>query len=230
YHIMEYVDGATLTRVLDSTKLTSAACARIGALIADALAAAHHASVIHRDVKPSNLIVTTSPPGVRVLDFGVSKIQAWGDQSELTSTQDTLGTPEYMAPEQLLKSSKVTGAADVYSLGVVMYRAISGERPWPSVFVAAHAEREPTDVRTLAPDVNPALAAVIARCIAKDPTRRPTAARLASELNAIADSLDAPSADALAGSLLGEGATLAERGAAKKDETISERPVARPAR
>jgi serine/threonine-protein kinase len=163
YLVVELVEGESLSSVLLRRELPWEAVVACGAQIASALAAAHARGLVHRDVKPGNIMLTRS--GTKLIDFGISAIAG---AREADPTGALRGTPAYMAPERL--HDKVVGAAgDVYSLGVVMFRALSGGLP--SGHVAALETDAPPEV------VNACL-----RCLAKNPAERPTAAELADVL------------------------------------------------
>jgi len=200
YQIMEYVDGIDLATRAQHAALSMPACTRIAATLATALAAAHQRGVIHRDLKPANVLVTPTAPGLRILDFGISKLQ--GDESgavSVTRTSQLMGTPQYMSPEQVRDASSVTAASDVYSLGVMLFELVCGRPPFQAeslgAICAAHLYEQPPSLRALYPQVPEPLALVIMRCLEKSPGLRPTAAELASELSTQADALAAPSAE-----------------------------------
>ncbi len=174
FHVMELVVGETLARWLERNACRPVGLiARFGTAIAGALAAAHAAAVVHRDVKPSNIMLTSAPPGAKLLDFGIAKIREIDLQSDSrTRTNVVLGTPAYMAPEQAADSKTVTAAADVYSLGVVLYEALTGKLPDPQVHELA-ARR---------PEIPLQLARTVMCCLSRPPAARPRAAALASEL------------------------------------------------
>jgi serine/threonine-protein kinase len=117
-------------------------------------------------------------------------------------TAQLIGTPHYISPEQIRDARGVTGATDVYSLGVMLFELLCGSLPFTEnsfgALCAAHLYEPPPDVRTLAADVPPELAALVARCLSKDAAARPTAAALATELTAIADALHAGRAESYA--------------------------------
>jgi serine/threonine-protein kinase len=198
YLVMEYVEGETLARLFSGRRLAAGDAARLGAAVADALAAAHAAGVIHRDIKPSNLIATPREPAVRILDFGLSKAGETEDgEGGLTRAHALMGTPRYMSPEQVKDSSSVTGSSDVYSLGVLVYELVAGTSPFsarslPELFLA-HAREQPLDLRRAAP-VTEGLAEAVMRCLAKRADERPSAAELSRLLAAAADEQGAPAA------------------------------------
>ena len=190
--VMEYIDGIPLNHVLRRTgKLTPAMVARVGEEIARALAAAHAAGVIHRDVKPGNVMIAREPPPVRVLDFGVSKL---ADSEEgaagLTATGVVVGTPAYMAPEQVRGASSVTSACDVYSLGVLVFELASGQHPFPTreglSLLFAHTVEKPRTLCELDPTIPAELSSLVASALAKDPDDRPSAYALAEGLARLA--------------------------------------------
>jgi serine/threonine-protein kinase len=186
YIVMELVDGPSLEDVLALGPLAEARAATIGSDLASALAAVHRAGVVHRDVKPGNVKIG-SDGRARLLDFGVAR-QLDAEEARLTQGGLAVGTPHYMAPEQCIGEA-VTGQADVYALGCVLYRMLSGVVPFDGTGVAvmlAHASREPVDLQKRAPGISPALAALVMRCLAKQPGARPDAAELAQRLHRIA--------------------------------------------
>src|SRR5262249_42034043 len=150
-------------------------------------------------IKPSNLILTRSVPGVRVLDFGLSKMHAadWSDGgSVLTRASHLLGTPAYMAPEQIRDPRGVTSRCDVYSLGIVLYQAATGRLPYrgdEETIPAAHLDDQPA----AAPELPDEVMHLLVKCLAKDPLARPAAADLAAELAALARREGAPPAEEL---------------------------------
>jgi eukaryotic-like serine/threonine-protein kinase len=141
---------------------------------------AHAMGVVHRDLKPSNLLVTRKPDGrmvVKVLDFGISKAQGpSGLQRAITSNNSIVGSPAYMSPEQAKSSPAVDARADIWAVGVILYELLTGTLPFgaPSVaeILVGILGKAPPPVTALRPDVPPGLAAVIARCLEKDPERR----------------------------------------------------------
>ena len=198
--VMELVSGATLGELLTAGPLPPEWSVSFARVVADALAAAHRASVIHRDVKPNNLIVCRESPGVRVLDFGISKLRHLPERITLTRTGDVLGTPAYMAPEQAENAAAVTPASDVYSLGAVMFETLAGTPPYQPRNLAAWllAAREPAPrLRSRAPQAPPELAALVDACLAREPAARPSAAELAGRLGEMATDLHAPDPTAL---------------------------------
>ena len=199
--IQELVEGVTLHAfALQRARHDPGVVARIGAGIASAVAAAHAAGIIHRDVKPSNVMLCRQSPAIRVLDFGISKIQRT-DDATVTAAAGIMGTPAYMAPEQARDASGVSAACDVYALGVVLFELATGSLPFegvdPIATLIAHATRPLRDPRELVPDLPEVLAELILAALARDPERRPRSDVLAAGLAAIADELRAPRAESL---------------------------------
>src|SRR5271165_4399827 len=185
YIAMEYVAGETLDHMIGRKGLRVRPALKYAAQIADALAAAHAAGIIHRDLKPSNVMVT--PQGVvKVLDFGLAKLNEeseadafaetlHGDGTPLTEEGTILGTVAYMSPEQA-EGRKVDARSDIFSFGSVLYEmttgrpAFSGETKMSTLAAILH--KEPSPVREIAPDTPRELERIINRCLRKDADRR----------------------------------------------------------
>ncbi|MEV6599072.1 protein kinase [Actinoplanes sp. NPDC051346] len=185
--VMEYVEGDALSRTLSRVgRLTPARTMALVAQAADALQAAHANGIVHRDVKPGNLLVR--PNGTLVLtDFGIARSALVG---QLTVAGSVLGTASYISPEQA-SGATATAASDVYALGVVAYQCLSGHRPFdgatPIEIAMKHVRDNP---RPLPGDIPPAVRAIVDRAMAKDPGARwPTASAMASVARQAASSL-----------------------------------------
>jgi eukaryotic-like serine/threonine-protein kinase len=179
YIVMEYVEGSTLAEELQRRRTMPAAeVAELGSQASSGLAHAHDAGLVHRDVKPHNLLLRND--GVlKVADFGIAR---GGLDGTLTQAGTLLGTAAYMAPE-VLNGERATPAADIYSLGAVLYELLTGRPPRKIESFADLGEQETiTEPGRLVPDPPPALVATIMRCLDPDPLRRPAAAELALEL------------------------------------------------
>lgn len=173
YLVMEFVEGRTLREVMsEHGRLDLEQAAAIGRYVAMALAYAHEHELVHRDVKPANILI--SADGVaKVADFGIAKAAQAG--RDLTQTGIVLGTAAYVAPEQV-RGEPVDGAADQYALGCLLYEAITGRRPFESESTMTMATRrlaeDPLPLRSLRPDVPRGLDAVIMRALAREPQDR----------------------------------------------------------
>jgi len=197
YQIMEYVRGAALSRRIAHGPLAAGPACRVLAAVAEALAAAHDKGIVHRDIKPGNILLSEREPGVRILDFGISKTMNvdHGDMpdSEMTLAGQLIGTPEYMSPEQIRDSQHVTVASDIYGVGITLFHALSGLLPFAADSVAglcmAHLMAPPPDIRTRVAEVPESLAVLLLRCLAKRASERPSAMELATSLHQIADGL-----------------------------------------
>ncbi len=184
YLAFEYVDGQDLHHhLLANRPLALDECLRIAAEVAAGLAHAHQQGIVHRDVKPSNVLIDKSGQA-KIADFGIAKLA--GQATELTTAGTVIGSPHYLAPEQI-RGEALDGRADLFSLGVMLYEMVSGHRPFEgetiSTLVYQILHQEPRPVRELRPDLPPAVAAVITRLLAKDRDRRyPDAAAAAAAL------------------------------------------------
>jgi len=176
YFIMEYVDGPTLRQLVDAGELQPAEALSIVPQICDALQFAHDQGVVHRDIKPDNILLD-SKGQVKVADFGLAKLldRARGDVS-LTGTHQVMGTPHYMAPEQMHGSHDVDHRADIYSLGVVIYEMLTGHLPIGRFELPSNKVR--VDVR---------LDDVVLRALQSEPERR---YQQVSEIGGAVKSLD----------------------------------------
>src|SRR3954467_12946024 len=129
YLLMEYVDGVDLRRAQQASRLSPSEALAIVPQICDALQYAHDQGVVHRDIKPENVLLDRAGH-VKIADFGLAKMLGKSpDNFTLTATQQVMGTPRYMAPEQIEKPTSVDHRADIYSLGVVLYEMLTGELP-----------------------------------------------------------------------------------------------------
>ncbi len=191
YLVMEFIEGSTLAAEIKRGPLAPETAARYGAQIAGALAEAHALGIVHRDLKPSNVMLTRH--GVKVLDFGLAKVLS---ETSITATDAVMGTPAYMAPEQV-EGREPGSAADLFSLGLVLYEMAVGKLPFPGASLGqmlssgAHpAMPQPSRERVGVPAV---LDGLVARLLEKDPARRPqSASEVARELSSLADRLAAP--------------------------------------
>jgi serine/threonine-protein kinase len=183
YYTMPFVEGESLrTRVAREGELPVSDAVRILQDVARALAYAHRHGVVHRDVKPENVLL--GEDGALVCDFGVAKAlgdaAGRGPANALTATGVALGTPSYMAPEQVAADPNADHRADVYALGVLAYEMLTGEPPFRAAslqqVLAAHATQQPDPVTRRRPSVPPALAALIMHCLEKHPADRPQSA------------------------------------------------------
>ena len=179
-------------------KLTAAEVVPIVRQVCRGLAAAHACGVIHRDMKPSNLFLESGADGrvvAKILDFGVAKLASAPD---LTRTGAVVGTPAYMAPEQARGSAKVDERADIYAVGAVLYRALTGRPPYlgsePAELLSSLLHERPKRPRSIEPSIPVGLEAVIQRAMSRDPSARPAdALELERELAAFDFESDAPS-------------------------------------
>jgi serine/threonine-protein kinase len=180
YFVMEYLDGPTLDELVrESGPLSPGRTVYLLRQVCGALAEAHAAGLVHRDLKPVNVIVATlggQPDVAKLLDFGLVQDLSSVTDERLTRTGTVLGTPAYLSPEQAAGESAVDARGDLYSLGAVAFFALTGRPPFQGKtvgqFLAAHRDEPPPLVADFRPDVPADLAAVIARCLAKDPTDR----------------------------------------------------------
>jgi eukaryotic-like serine/threonine-protein kinase len=195
YLAMEYVDGENVdAAVKRSGPFDEARAVSVITQVLGALEFAHADGVIHRDIKPSNILLPKSGP-IKVADFGIAHLET----SDLTIDGDVLGTPSYMAPEQLL-GGQIDHRADLYAAGLLFFEMLTGEKAFQNrqIFdlVRTMREREPTDIWAKHPEVSPALAAVINRALAFDPADRyATAAEFAAALGAVQVSAATPTAE-----------------------------------
>lgn len=175
---MEVVRGRTLRDRILAGPLSIAEAARVGLGVARGLAAAHAVGVVHRDVKPGNVLLTDDG-GVKVADFGLAKDAA--SAQGLTRTRQGLGTLAYLAPEQAHDAKRVDARADVYSLGATLFHAVAGRPPFTTpgdAIVNDIFETVPDPLDALRPDCPPDLARLVAWCLEKDPDDRPPAVDL----------------------------------------------------
>jgi serine/threonine protein kinase/Tol biopolymer transport system component len=195
YLAMPCYDGETLKAKIARGPLPVPEALDTAFQVARGLAKAHRQRIVHRDVKPANLMVTGDGL-VKILDFGVAKLAG---EVGLTRTGSTVGTPAYMAPEQI-RSEPVDARADLWSLGAVLYEMVTGRRPFPgeSQEAVAHAilTREPEPLARLRPDAPAGLERIVRGLLAKDPAQRfPTADALTADLRLL---LGLPSASGAA--------------------------------
>ncbi len=183
---MELVEGATLGELLEKRgQLQIDRAIEIALAMCDGVAAAHDAGVIHRDLKPDNVVIANDGRVV-VMDFGVARgTEERGELGRLMAT----GTPAYMAPEQAENVASLDGRADEYAIGAILFEMLTGQKPFPGNTIASLAQRlmhGPPNPRTLRPEVSPELGALVVRCLARDREERyPGVAIAAEQLRAV---------------------------------------------
>ncbi|MFO0685033.1 MAG: protein kinase [Sandaracinus sp.] len=186
YFVMEHVDGKGLYDTLcEEGPFSVARAVDVVRQMADALGAAHAAGIIHRDVKPENVILASfhgRPDHVKILDFGIAKLDF---ASRLSGAHRVLGTPAYMSPEQT-RGEVLDARSDVYSLGIVLYELLAGDPPFdhplPLEVLRMQLQATAPSVASIRADVPEELADVIARCLEKSPAARPASMRALADL------------------------------------------------
>jgi serine/threonine-protein kinase len=191
YIVMELLQGETLAQLVRRAgRLPPGEAVDYVVQAAKALGEMHDAGIVHRDVKPSNLFLALDADGknrIKLLDFGVAAFQqpVARHDSSITLSEAIIGTPRYMAPEQVQSSKRVDARADVWALGVTLYELLAACPPFDGQTVLAVLNQienqEPRRLTDVRPDVPPSLAAVVHACLEKDPDRRPANARAVAE-------------------------------------------------
>ena len=213
YLVMRRLRGTSLAERLSRGRLALAEAVTLGAQLASALAAVHEAGIVHRDVKPSNvLLLEGDAVEARLLDFGVARVAG---AAPLTAAGAVVGTPGYASPEQVRAEESVTGAADVFALGCVLYEALTGEPSFladrtETAFAKILLER-PRPLEAVRPGVPRSLSVLVDRMLAKEKTERPTAREvertllgLASEVAALPEEEDSALAGLARGTILAD--------------------------
>jgi serine/threonine-protein kinase len=180
YIVMEYLEGCDLCTLLEHHgRLASDLATDFIIQACEALAEAHSLNIIHRDLKPENLFLTTSADGepiIKVLDFGISKELGRPEPRAVTNPSSAIGSPHYMAPEQMRALQSVDSRADIWALGAILFELVAGRAPFDGENLAAVCASvvtdEPPRVRDIVKDVPAGLDAVIWRCLRKDPKER----------------------------------------------------------
>src|ERR687895_1191543 len=177
YFVMACVDGVNLARKLhDSGRLPVAETKRILKEVGEALAYAHARGVIHRDIKPDNILLESETGRGMVTDFGIARAVQEGQDARLTATGVAIGTPAFMSPEQAAGDKEIDGRSDLYSLGVVAYQMLTGDLPFSAASTASMLMKHLTDraapVEHKRPEVPPDFAATVMTLLEKEPERR----------------------------------------------------------
>jgi serine/threonine protein kinase len=175
YYVMSFVEGATLRERMDSLRcLPIPETLRIACDLLDALHHAHGHGIIHRDVKPANIVL--SGQGAVLLDFGIARAVVASGTDQLTRSGIAVGTSTYMSPEQITALAGIDHRSDLYSVGCVLFECLAGQPPFmhrnEAVVLQLHLTQPPPDVRTLRSDAPAELAASISKAMAKSPAER----------------------------------------------------------
>ncbi len=175
YFAMSYVEGPTLQAVLDQVRRTSVADAlRLGDNLLDALAYAHSQGIVHRDVKPANIILADA--GAMLVDFGIARAIEMAGRERITHSGFTVGTSTYMSPEQATGLATIDHRSDLYSLGCVLFECLAGRPPFThrleAVVLQLQQSEPPPDARQFRPDVSEPLAEALLKAMAKRPEER----------------------------------------------------------
>ncbi|MDB4995577.1 MAG: Serine/threonine-protein kinase pkn3 [Myxococcaceae bacterium] len=177
---MEYLKGEDLGTILKQRgKLTVHEAVEYILQACEGLAEAHESDVVHRDLKPTNLLIVERKDGtpcLKIIDFGISKLESDGS-GELTQTNAYMGSPLYSSPEQIVSARAVTSKSDLWSLGVILYQLLTGALPFPmsedmGLLVNAIRHNEPVPLLSREPSLDPALEGIVRRCLQKDPAAR----------------------------------------------------------
>jgi len=187
--VMEYVDGVTLEKLIAEKSLSLDQLAGLGSQVALALGAAHAAGIVHRDIKPANIMVTRTQE-IKVLDFGIAKVQPNGVDTQLTGAGQIIGTIAYMSPEQT-RGEDIDYRSDIFSLGCVLYEASTTLKPFRADsalgLMHAIATSNPEPPSAYRSELQPEFVRLVMRCLAKDRSQRPESAiELATELKSLA--------------------------------------------
>ena len=173
YLVMQYLSGGSLKDLIGQ-KMSWHKALQIASEIAAGLAYAHQAGVLHRDIKPGNILLTQEGK-VKITDFGIARLLESGDSTQLTATGIGIGTPDYMSPEQCM-GLEANPQSDVYALGVVLYELITGNKPFtadtPMAVMIKQVHDPLPDPRTYVPDLPEALNELLLKALAKDPAHR----------------------------------------------------------
>ena len=189
YYVMSYVEGVTLRERLDTSRqLPLAETLSIAGDLLDALDHAHRKGIIHRDVKPANVVLSSE--GAVLLDFGIARAVVASGTDQLTRSGIAVGTSTYMSPEQITALRDIDHRSDLYSMGCVLYECLAGQPPFvhrnEAVVLQLHLSQPPPDVRALRNDVPAGLAQSIMKAMAKDPQSRwPSAQAMRQSLAAV---------------------------------------------
>ncbi len=177
YFVMACVDGPTLARrEHEEGRLPIEETRRLLREVADALAYAHARGVVHRDIKPDNILIDRESGRAMVTDFGIARAVQGGADSRLTATGVAIGTPAYMSPEQAAGDREIDGRSDLYALGIVGYQMLAGRLPFEAMstpsMLMKHIMEQPPKVTDFRPDVPPDLAATVMKLLEKEPENR----------------------------------------------------------
>ena len=206
YLVMRFVKGRTMEERLKAEGRLSADLARrVLHDVTSALAAAHAQGIVHRDVRPANILWDEEADSANLTDFGIAALLTTGgdEATRLTKTGQMVGDPRYLSPEQLLDKD-LTELADMYAVGILGYELFTGDGPYDAKtntqWITAHLSAEPKDLRQLRPDIAPDVADLLKRCLNREPNHRPSAADAARVLSGEAG-LNSTGGHATAGSV-----------------------------
>jgi eukaryotic-like serine/threonine-protein kinase len=180
FMVMEYLDGETLGARMSRARMNPQDVAAIARQVLVGLRAAHLANIVHRDLKPDNIFILREKAGradyAKIIDFGISKFNALGGDMSMTRTGAVMGTPYYMSPEQAQGTQTIDGRSDVYSLGVILYEALSGSVPFDgntfNELMFKIVLSSPRPLSEVAPSLDPRLVALVEQAMARDITVR----------------------------------------------------------
>ncbi|WP_161974539.1 protein kinase domain-containing protein [Piscinibacter terrae] len=195
YMAMELLHGEPLSEMMDGGKrLPLRDVVIMGVQLARALDYAHAHRIVHRDIKPGNIVRLQGTNTIKVTDFGIAHMESTGSSEQRTRVGDVLGTPQYMSPEQT-QGEKLDGRSDLFSVGIVLYQMLTGQRPFQGDSLVALAvkiaKEDPQPIEKLRPDVPASLRRVVERCLAKAPDRRfQTGQELSDALTRVLAELD----------------------------------------
>ena len=195
YMAMELLHGESLADMMDSGRpLPMRDVVIMGIQLARALDYAHAHGIVHRDIKPGNIVRLKGTNTIKVTDFGIAHMESTGTGEQRTRVGDVLGTPQYMSPEQT-QGEKLDGRSDLFSAGIVLYQMLTGQRPFQGDSLVALAMKiakdDPPPIEKLRPDTPPALRRIVERCLAKQPERRhQTGRELSSALERVLMEID----------------------------------------